>query len=183
LFEAGAISNNVEFLSTQDGKEIGKPSVCTYLFDVKPTDVQKPLEMFQWTIAKDRDDNRKLLDTINTALGKEGMDNQKLDRVFDTYWPELHEKLKTIPNVVLPLTLPPPRSTDEIMLDVLTEVRSLSKLVESNNMLSWGSLQQITPLSQLVGDPSVYVIPTKTVKKPKDAKGETDMSPGIQGGY
>jgi hypothetical protein len=129
LFEAGAISNNVEVLLSQTGQEIGvgQPKACTYLYDLAPTDVQKPLEMFQATVAKDKVENRKMLNTINDALGKEKMDGQQLDRVFEKYWPDLAEKLSAIPKPKQ--AVPPKRSFEDIMLDVLTEVRSLSRQI------------------------------------------------------
>jgi len=133
LFEAGAISNNVEILSTKDGAEVGQPKACTYLYELTSTDVKKPLEIFQNTIAKNRDENRKLLTTINDSLGKEKLEVQKLDRAFETYWPDLEKKLNAIQKPKSTATSPPKRDTDDILLEVLTEVRNLSKVIESTN--------------------------------------------------
>ena len=57
LYEAGALSN------TKD------THVCTFLLDIKPTDVEEPLASFQHTTFQKRD-IQKLLKTINQAVGK-----------------------------------------------------------------------------------------------------------------
>ena len=85
LFEAGALSRTAY--------------VCTFLLDLKPTDIEEPLAMFQHTIF-DKDDIRKLLrDTINKEVEKSevrSLDEKSLDSTFEKYWTELEAKLKDI---------------------------------------------------------------------------------------
>lgn len=143
LFEAGAISNNVEILLTQKGQEIGQPKACTYLYDLQTTDVQKPLEMFQATIAMERADNRKMLDTINESLGKDKLDNQKLDKAFEKYCPDLEKSLLAIPKPKTEATVR--RSPDEMFREILTEVRSLSKNVGDQRLEIQQEIRSINP--------------------------------------
>jgi hypothetical protein len=55
LFEAGALSK------TKDAH------VCTFLLDLKPTDIKQPLALFQHT-EFEKEDVRKLTHTINQAV-------------------------------------------------------------------------------------------------------------------
>lgn len=75
LFEAGAISK------TKDAR------VCTFLLDLKPTDIERPLGEFQHT-KFEKEDVRKLLHTINGAVKKEGeraLGEKQLDKIFERY--------------------------------------------------------------------------------------------------
>src|SRR5439155_27102989 len=56
-FEAGALS-----------KQQQNTFVCSFLFALAPTDIREPLSQFQATKAQ-KEDLRKLLSTINNALG------------------------------------------------------------------------------------------------------------------
>ena len=98
LFESGAIAK------TKDAR------VCTLLLDIGPSDVQQPLGGFQPTTARDKNDVRKLLQTINNAVrkcGEKALDDSVLNRVFETNWPELLAALETI------ASQPPPSGARE----------------------------------------------------------------------
>lgn len=84
LFEAGALS-----------KLQHSARVCTFLLDVKPSEVRQPMAQFQATSAN-RDDVFRLIETINTACGEKRLESSKLKRAFDRTWNELNEKLKAI---------------------------------------------------------------------------------------
>jgi TIR domain len=106
-FEAGAISK------TLDGAR-----VCTYLYNLKPTDVDGPLSQFNHTRV-DRDETRRLLHAINQALGTHSLRDQVVDRLFDALWQQFEEKLKN---------LPPPESSqrpDRPMGDMIEELLEL----------------------------------------------------------
>ena len=73
LFEAGAMAK------TKDAY------VCTFLLDIKPTDVHQPLGQFQHT-KYEKEDIRKLVHTINSALGKyneKELTKEVLDEAFE----------------------------------------------------------------------------------------------------
>jgi hypothetical protein len=57
LFEAGTLS-----------KTLDKTFVCPYLLNLQPTDIQGPLSQFQ-AATTEKEETRKLLHTINNALG------------------------------------------------------------------------------------------------------------------
>jgi hypothetical protein len=85
LFEAGALSKTLE-----------NTFVCTYLFDLDTSDLTWPLALFQAT-KNNREDTRKLLGTLNRALGANSLPDARLDDIFDVWWPRLEDRLKTIP--------------------------------------------------------------------------------------
>lgn len=86
LFEAGALSKTVE-----------KAFVCPYLFDLEPIDLKWPLVQFQATRARE-EDTRKLVHTINKALGSDALPEIKLNKTFEVWWPDLDRKLMDIPD-------------------------------------------------------------------------------------
>lgn len=86
FFESGALSNNPEI------------KVCTFLIDLKPTEIDQPLGKFQHTIFS-KDDVKKLIITINSQLEKNdgpSLDESTLTTVFEKFWPDLETELKGI---------------------------------------------------------------------------------------
>ncbi len=112
-FEAGALSK------TKDAY------VWTLLLDIKPADVQPPLGSFQHT-TRAKDDIRKLVHTINSAVqeeGERGPSETILNSLFDKLWSELEEQLQKIaaqPSAVVAST----RSDSEILQEILEIVRT-----------------------------------------------------------
>ena len=112
LFEAGALSK------TKDAH------VCTFLLDLKPTDIKQPLALFQHT-EFEKEDVRKLTHTINQAVedaGERSLDVKRLDTIFDRFWPDLEEKLKEIVKIQSEVRKPI-RSEREILEEILETVR------------------------------------------------------------
>jgi hypothetical protein len=88
LYEAGALSKTFSDDKTR---------LCTYLLaDLQPQNVKPPLSMFQWT-KSEREDSRKLVQTVNDAISEEPLPPERLNKIFDTWWPELEAKLKALP--------------------------------------------------------------------------------------
>lgn len=88
LYEAGALSKAFSDDKTR---------LCTYLLaGLKPENVKPPLSMFQWT-KSEKEDSRKLVQTVNSAISEEPLPPERLDKIFDTWWPELEAKLKKLP--------------------------------------------------------------------------------------
>ncbi|MES1224644.1 MAG: TIR domain-containing protein, partial [Bacteroidota bacterium] len=86
-FEAGAISKTTDAY------------VCTFLFDITPANVKEPLSLFQAT-KYNKEDVLKLLKTINSLLnevGSKSLKESNLESVFNTFWPQLEEKLNQTP--------------------------------------------------------------------------------------
>jgi len=85
-FEAGALSKTVD-----------KARVSPFLFDLKRSEVKGPLLQFQSTV-NDKDDIAKLIHSINNACPEaERLDGNRLQKIFDVWWPELSQALKSIP--------------------------------------------------------------------------------------
>jgi len=85
LFEAGALS-----------KLLDKSFVCPFLFGLEPTDVKGPLIQFQATTAE-KADVKKLILTINRALGDSALSVEKLENALEHWWPELKQALDRVP--------------------------------------------------------------------------------------
>jgi hypothetical protein len=87
LFEAGALSKSEDAY------------VWTFLHGISPADVEPPLGQFQHTIS-DKADVRRLLHTINRVVGEQNekaLPDTTLDKVFETFWPELEQLLTKVP--------------------------------------------------------------------------------------
>lgn len=84
LFEAGALSKNLE-----------ESKVCPILFNFDTTELKGPLSSFQAT-KFNKDDFRKLVESINNSCNESKLDQKSLDETFDMWWPKLEEKIKEI---------------------------------------------------------------------------------------
>ena len=113
LFEAGALS-----------KAIGKTYVCPYLFHLRPTDIpgNSPLAQFQAS-RSDKEDTKRLLITVNKALDKEALPEVRFNAIFEKWWPDLEEKLRTLQPANQEVQ--PKREEREILEEILTVVRQL----------------------------------------------------------
>lgn len=80
-FEAGALSKTME-----------KSFVTPFLFDIKRSEVQGPILQFQSTIFQ-KDDIKKMVQTLNKACGDTGISEQRLDKSFDVWYPTLEKEL------------------------------------------------------------------------------------------
>lgn len=131
LFEAGALS-----------KSQSVAFVCTYLLELEPNDVGQPLGQFQATRAT-KTDTRELLGTLNRALGEDQVTDERLDRVFTKWWPDLEELLRAAPppTDVKQSKSSPQRSEREVLEEILAFVRSqerrLSSLETSQSIRIW----------------------------------------------
>ena len=84
MFEAGALS-----------KRIDVSRVCPILFDVENTDLEGPLVQFQ-TVRFTKDEIYKLICTLNKALKDSQLDDKVIENVFEKWWPDLNDKVKSI---------------------------------------------------------------------------------------
>jgi hypothetical protein len=87
LFEAGALS-----------KALDNAFVCPYLLNHAPSAISGPLAQFQAVMA-DKAGTKRLLQTLNRALGSGGLSDARLERGFETWWPELERTLASIPDL------------------------------------------------------------------------------------
>lgn len=83
-FEAGALS-----------KTMDKSFVTPFLFDIKRSEVNGPILQFQSTIFE-KEDVKKLVQTLNKACGENGISESMLERAFDVWYPTLEKDLSAI---------------------------------------------------------------------------------------
>jgi hypothetical protein len=86
-FEAGALS-----------KTMDKAFVSPFLFDIKRSEVKGPILQFQSTIFQ-KEDIKKLLNTLNKACGESGITDARLLKAFEVWYPTLEEELNKLSNV------------------------------------------------------------------------------------
>jgi hypothetical protein len=115
LFEAGALS-----------KTLQNTYVCPLLFGLHPADVKGPLAQFQATRAT-KEEVRKLLQTINAALGDQSLTEIHLNEAFDVWWPKLEEQFQDLPVDEEQET--PARPEREILEEILALMRSQARSV------------------------------------------------------
>jgi len=84
LFEAGALS-----------KTLDRTYVCPYLFNLDPSDLKGPLVQFQLAKAN-KEDTKKLVLTINRALGPAALADNVIEDAFEIWWPKLEISLNEI---------------------------------------------------------------------------------------
>lgn len=112
LYEAGALSKAVDDTTR----------LCTFLLGgLRPEDVKSPLGMFQAT-RPEKSGIRKLVGSINNAVSKSPMPENRLDQVFDGLWPNLEESLKSLPTVAD--VIESRRSSDDMVAEILEIVRA-----------------------------------------------------------
>lgn len=114
LFEAGALSKSLE-----------KSRVCPMLFGLEPSDLSGPLVQFQATPFS-KDEVHKLIRTINQQLESNGLEPKVLDSVFEKWWPELDQKIKSVMEKTVPAKDANVRSEREMLEEVLLISRTLA---------------------------------------------------------
>ena len=122
MFEAGALSKN-----------ISQSRVSCILFDdLKQTDVKSPLSLFQNT-EFNIDDFKKLVESINNALGDKKINETILNKSFDKWYPELDEKIKEIQENYTPI-LPPKEEGANTLNEILRTTKYISNVVARFNL-------------------------------------------------
>lgn len=120
LFEVGALAKTLE-----------KTYVCPYLVGLQPADLPKdhPLTLFQATKAE-KEDTRRLLQTINRTLEAKALPEVRLDTIFEKWWPDLEARLNNLPtDDKQKQTRRPDREIAEETLELVRNLaRSLSEL-------------------------------------------------------
>ena len=115
LFEAGALSHKV-----------GSRHVCPFLLGLEPADLTFPLAQFQVTRATE-EDVHKLLTTINSVLGLDGLTPTQLGEAHRMWWPGLRAELESIQQDPEAPPERPLRSDRELLEETLELVRSVQQ--------------------------------------------------------
>lgn len=117
LFEAGALA-----------KGLSSNRVCTFLVDLKSTDLEDPLAQFNHTLP-DQEGMWQLIKTLNISLGTSALDERILSQVFETYWPQFESKFKTCLKDNPQSEKAEPRSEKNLLTEILENTRFLGQKV------------------------------------------------------
>jgi hypothetical protein len=111
-FEAGSLA-----------KSVGRGRVVPYLIGIKPTDVSGPLAQFQ-AVSADETGTYKLIQSINEARENQ-LDLNRLQRLFQKWWPDLKEQIVSLP--------PPnePRNVERTDRSILEELLQTMRQLQS----------------------------------------------------
>lgn len=124
-FEAGALS-----------KAFDKSKVTPFLFNIKRSEIKGPLLQFQSTVFT-KDDIKKLILGINQVDEKSILDESRMEKIYDVWWPNLDDQLKIL---LENSTYDEPSNTDtetdshvsdEILEEILDLVRNQQKILNS----------------------------------------------------
>lgn len=121
-FEAGAAAK--EMLKDEKG------AVCTYLLNLKNTDVKGPLADLQHTTA-DEESTRKLLTDIN-KLADRRLTEPVLKKAFDLNWPTLRDAIADISKRTYDESKPPERDLRDLVEELLENVRGMSSYLANS---------------------------------------------------
>lgn len=119
-FEAGALSKKLE-----------KAYVSPFLFNIKRSEINGPILQFQSTIFE-KEDIRKLIKTINNACGEEQLKEERLDKAFEVWFPNLEDELSKIkPNTSETVVKKAENGHQEILEEILELTRINQKILRT----------------------------------------------------
>lgn len=113
LFEAGCLAKT---------NRIAR--VIPFLHGLSPTDVRFPLAQFQ-SVSANEEGTRKLLHSLSAA-GDIGMSSERIEKVFEKWWPELETEIASVE--VATFDKSAERSDRELLEEVLDLVRNGVKI-------------------------------------------------------
>ncbi len=119
LFETGALARG-----------LSSNRVCTFLIDLKPSDLVDPLAQFNHTLPN-REGLHSLVRTLNSSLGAQSLDPRILDDVFATYWPKFETDFATVLKKHTAETNQVPRPSEDILSEILENTRQLGARVRT----------------------------------------------------
>ncbi|WP_243314493.1 toll/interleukin-1 receptor domain-containing protein [Geothrix paludis] len=119
LFEAGALA-----------KGLSSNRVCTFLIDLKTSDIEDPLAQFNHTLPS-QDGLHELVKTINNCLGDSSLDSRILDQIFTTYWPQFESSFREIIKTSASPEKAEPRSEKNLLSEILENTRYLTHRVRA----------------------------------------------------
>ncbi len=145
LFEAGALA-----------KSVIDSRVVPYRLGLTATDVSLPLAQFQGVDANEAG-TRKLFQSLN-SVRSDPMPDERVERIFSRWWPDLSAQIGAIPAANEPKV--PPKSEHEMLEEVLSTTRLIAR---QNASLQVVKLAVESPLRSYT---------SKTVPNPAYHRGE-----------
>lgn len=125
-------------------KSIDRSRVCPFLFGIKRAEVKGPLLQFQSTVFE-YEDLKKLITTINSVYKEHPLDEQRLEKVFDVWWPNLSSQLESLQDEIVSL------QSDDSSQDIQPVSKSLEYLEEI--------LELVRAQHRLLNDPTELLPP------------------------
>jgi hypothetical protein len=155
LYEAGALS------------KLKSSQACTLLLgSLRPGDIEGPLSDFQATVFN-KPDMLKLVQSINTALGRGKLDDTRLKTIFDKWWEELEKQVIEGAHAAKS-SAPEKRKPDDLLYEILELCRSTAKQVATLN--TDGDDKQKAKLVELLSYPIDHTaLDRETVKRLAEA--------------
>lgn len=134
-FEAGALSKTME-----------KSFVTPFLFDIKRSEVQGPILQFQSAVFE-KDDIKKMVQTINKASGEAGISEQRLEKSFDVWYPTLDKALSELKskssNLHEEISIEEEQHSSDILEEILELSRDNQKLLRSPDTKIYDEIEKI----------------------------------------
>ena len=135
-FEAGALS-----------KTMDKSFVSPFLFDIKRSEVKGPILQFQSTIFQ-KEDIKKLVNTLNKACGEVSIPDARLEKAFDVWYPTLETELNNLKGVVDEVDDKKEKEkaayhSAEILEEILDLSRNNQKLLRNPDVKMYENLEDI----------------------------------------
>nr|MDJ0646028.1 TIR domain-containing protein [Flavobacteriaceae bacterium] len=115
-FEAGALSKKLE-----------KSYVSPFLFDIKRAEIDGPILQFQSTIYE-KEDIKKLLKTINKACGEDKLTDERFEKAFEVWYPNLEKELKDLKKSAKSEEPKGEEKTESFNQHILEEILELSRI-------------------------------------------------------
>ena len=115
-FEAGALSKTME-----------KTFVTPFLFDIKTVDLQGPILQFQSTVFE-KEDIKKMVKTLNKACENSTIDDTRLEKAFEVWYPTLEKDLNAIKSVTDTKDKKVGKTEKEHSSEMLEEILELTRI-------------------------------------------------------
>lgn len=170
LFEAGALA-----------KGLVNSRVCTFLIDLKPSNLESPLAQFNHT-TPDKDGLWNLARTLNNSVTVP-LEIDILEQVFEIHWPKFETDLKAIIAAYPPNAAPEVRSNDSILMELLDASRSITtrlRAVEERVGRGPANRQRVMSVADLPRNS--YDNSSDTIRGPSFSDGMTMAHQGFQSG-
>jgi hypothetical protein len=137
-FEAGALS-----------KTIDKAYVSPFLFNIKRSEVFGPILQFQSTIFE-KDDVFKLISTLYAASSNNNLNEERLKKAFDVWWPQLEKDLGNVAKAdpQSEQSQPEEIDTNRILEEILELSRINQKLLRDPDVSLKEQIQELQILTE-----------------------------------
>jgi hypothetical protein len=136
IFEAGALS-----------KTLGSDTlVCPYLFNLEISAISSnsPLAQFQ-AVRANAEETKRLLESINRALGESAIPAGQLEKAFDKWWPDLEDKFGEISHRQYEQVQSAPSIGErEILEEILQRVRELATRIVPSAEMWRAALEEVS---------------------------------------